>query len=430
MVLRNATQPEATFTVTPDATWSIYDPQLSPDGKRLAAVAQRSQQPFYSAAVLVVRAVHESQWRVLDTQDATIGTWHWLPDSSGIAHVAEWHGSAGIAMVPVGAMPAMKISAPTVAAGEVIEDFAIRHDGAIAYISGSPASPCEAWVTEATGTQRISPWAADWHSDRHTVPFQELWYTAPDGQRVQGWLLPPATPVDGSAGLILHIHGGPHAMWSPGTRSMWLEWQATAGAGFYVFFCNPRGSEGYGAAFQAASMGKWGSADQQDFEAGIDAVLATGAAIDPARIGVTGGSYGGFMTTWLIGHSTRFAAAVSVRGVYNLLTQHSMSDAYELIEYSFDMLPWRDAHALWDKSPIASVAQMTAPLLIIHSEQDYRVPIGEAEQLYTLLRRLGRTVEFVRYPREGHELTRSGEPLHKIDHMQRTIAWFVRFIGA
>ena len=424
------TQPEPTVTVTPDATWSIYDPQLSPDGKWLAAVAQRSQHPFYSAAVLLVRAVHESHWRVLDTRDATIGTWHWLPDSSGIAHVAEWHGSAGIATVPVGAAPAMQISAPTVAAGEVIEDFAIRHDGAIAYISGSPASPCEAWVTEATGTVRISPWAADWHSDRHTVPFQELWYTAPDGQRVQGWLLPPARPVNGSAGLILHIHGGPHAMWSPGTRSMWLEWQATAGAGFYVFFCNPRGSEGYGAAFQAATMGEWGSADQQDFEAGIDAVLATGAPIDPARIGVTGGSYGGFMTTWLIGHSTRFAAAVSVRGVYNLLTQHSMSDAYELIEYSFDMLPWRDAHALWDKSPIASVAQMTAPLLIIHSEQDYRVPIGEAEQLYTMLRRLGRTVEFVRYPREGHELTRSGEPLHKIDHMQRTIAWFVRFIGA
>jgi dipeptidyl aminopeptidase/acylaminoacyl peptidase len=94
------------------------------------------------------------------------------------------------------------------------------------------------------------------------------------------------------------------------------------------------------------------------------------------------------------------------------------------------MLPWRDAHALWDKSPIAAAAQMTAPLLIIHSEQDYRVPIGEAEQLYTILRRLGRTVEFVRYPREGHELTRSGEPLHKIDHMQRTIAWFVRHIGA
>ena len=105
-----------------------------------------------------------------------------------------------------------------------------------------------------------------------------------------------------------------------------------------------------------------------------------------------------------------------------------MSDAYELVEYSFDMVPWRDAAALWQASPIAAVADMKAPLLILHSELDFRVPIGEAEQLYTMLRRLGRTVEFVRYPREGHELTRSGEPLHQMDHMRRTIDWFIRFL--
>ncbi len=424
------TQPESTITVTSDPVWSVADTQVSPDGRWIAAMAQRTSTPFYGAAVLLVREVAGTAWRVLDTRDVTIGSWRWLPDSSGVVYVAEWHGRGSIATTPVGAMSALRIHAPAVGAGEVIEDFAVRHDGVVAAVSGGPLSPCEFVLSHATGTERISPWSGDWHNDRLTVPFQELWYQAPDGQKVQGWLLPPATATDGKAGLIVHIHGGPHAMWSPGTRSMWLEWQATAGAGFYVFFCNPRGSEGYGAAFQAATKGNWGRADQPDFEAGIDAVLATGAAIDPKRIGVTGGSYGGFMTTWLIGHSTRFAAAVSVRGVYNLLTQHSMSDVYELVEYSFDMVPWRDAHALWDKSPIASAQQMTAPLLIIHSEQDYRVPIGEAEQLYTLLRRLGRTVEFVRYPREGHELTRSGEPLHKIDHMQRTIAWFVRFIGA
>jgi dipeptidyl aminopeptidase/acylaminoacyl peptidase len=135
------------------------------------------------------------------------------------------------------------------------------------------------------------------------------------------------------------------------------------------------------------------------------------------------------MTTWLIGHSTRFAAAVSARGVYNLITQHSMSDAYELVEYSFEMNPWQHAAQLWQASPIAAVEAMHAPLLILHSELDFRVPIGEAEQLYTMLRRLGRTVELVRYPGEGHELTRSGEPNHQIDHMHRTIAWFVRFLG-
>lgn len=416
-------------TVIPDDRWSVADACLSPDGTWIGAIAQQTSTPFYGAAVLLVRAIHDTQWRVLDTQDHTIGEWHWLPDSSGIAYVAEWHGRGTIQTCAVGHAAVMTIYAPQMAAGEVVDAFAVRCDGVIATVHGGPSSPCEFGLTTASGHARISPWSAEWQADRITVPFQELWYRAPDGQSVQGWLLAPATEAGTSAGLIVHIHGGPHAMWSPGTRSMWLEWQATAGAGFYVFFCNPRGSQGYGAEFQAATRGNWGHADQPDFEAGIDAVLATGAAIDPKRIGVTGGSYGGFMTAWLIGHTKRFAAAVSVRGVYNLLTQHSMSDAYELIEYSYDLVPWRDAHRLWDLSPIAAVADMTAPLLILHSEQDYRVPIGEAEQLYTQLRRLGRTVEFVRYPREGHELTRSGEPLHKIDHMQRTIDWFVRYMG-
>lgn len=420
--------PTHTVQLMADATWSIAEPAVSPDGRWIAAIAQRSSTPFYGAAVLLVRGIDSDAWRVLDTQDHTIGDWSWLPDSSGIAYVAEWHGRGWVTTVAVGTPPAQPIHARSVPAGTVVDAFAIAADGTVAEVCGGPASPCELWIVTAHGASLSSPWAADWHADRITQPFQELWYQAADGQQVQGWLLAPPQHDGSPRGLILHIHGGPHAMWSPGTRSMWLEWQATAAAGFYVFFCNPRGSEGYGAAFQAATRANWGHADQPDFEAGIDAVLASGAMVDPARIGVTGGSYGGFMTTWLIGHSNRFAAAVSVRGVYNLLTQHSMSDAYELIEYSYGMTPWRDPQRLWELSPIAAVERMTVPLLLIHSENDFRVPIGEAEQLYTMLRRLGRTVEFVRYPREGHELTRSGEPAHKVDHMQRTIGWFERFL--
>lgn len=422
--------PTHAVTVVPDSVWSVADPVTSPDGKWIAAIAQRTSTPFYGAPVLLVRAVSDAQWRVLETNDTTIGAWSWLPDSTGLAYVAEWHGRGWIDTVAVGSAPTMALALREIPAGTVVDSFAIAADGSVADVCGGPTSPCALWVTTAQGADLASPWPADRDSDRITQPYTELWYTAPDGQRIQGWLVPPPQHDGAKTGLVLHIHGGPHAMWSPGTRSMWLEWQATAAAGNYVFFCNPRGSQGYGAAFQAATRANWGHADQPDFEAGIDAVIASGAAVDPARIGVTGGSYGGFMTTWLIGHSTRFAAAVSVRGVYNLLTQHSMSDAYELIEYSYGMTPWRDPQRLWELSPIASVERMTVPLLILHSEQDYRVPIGEAEQLYTMLRRLGRTVEFVRYPREGHELTRSGEPAHKVDHMQRTIGWFDRFLRA
>lgn len=416
----------ATPQIFAEQEWSIGSaPQLSPDGQWIAVRAIFARAPFHGGAALLVRPYAGGAWQRLALNDAALGEWKWLPDSSGIAYVAEWHGQGVVRTVAAPGRTPMAIHTPPSDAGVVSADFDVNVHGLIAATQGGPSAPCELWVGATQVTQLID----ELRAQRITVPFEELWYHSSDGAAVQGWLLAPAVVEPGRTyGLILHIHGGPHAMWSPGTRSMWLEWQATAGAGFYVFFCNPRGSEGYGATWQAGSKGRWGVADQPDFEAGIDAVLAKGLPIDPARIGVTGGSYGGFMTTWLIGHSTRFAAAVSARGVYNLITEHSMSDAYELVEYSFDMTPWHDADKLWQASPIAAVADMHAPLLILHSELDFRVPIGEAEQLYTMLRRLGRTVEFIRYPREGHELTRSGEPTHQIDHMRRTIDWFVRYL--
>ncbi len=421
-----------TVDIWADEHWSIGGaPQISPDGRWLAAIAQVAHRPFYGGAFLLMRSLDTNDgWSPCDMSEATIGNWEWLPDSSGIAYVAEWQGQGDLRLMALPGAQVMSVATPTTGMGMVIDEFAVASDGRVAYTQGGPAFPCELFEAHAGQVQQISALYTSLLAERTTTAFEEMWYPSADGQMVQGWLLaPPQVEPGKHYGLVLHIHGGPHAMWSPGTRSMWLEWQATASAGMYVFFCNPRGSEGYGLAWQAGSMARWGHADQPDFEAGIDAVLAKGLPIDSQRIGVTGGSYGGFMTTWLIGHSQRFAAAVSARGVYNLITEHSMSDAYELVEYSFGLNPWQHAEQLWQASPIAAVEQMHAPLLILHSELDFRVPIGEAEQLYTMLRRLGRTVEMVRYPREGHELTRSGEPNHQIDHMRRTIEWFVRYIG-
>jgi dipeptidyl aminopeptidase/acylaminoacyl peptidase len=259
------------------------------------------------------------------------------------------------------------------------------------------------------------------------APTQELIYQASDGREVQAWLLyPPGFDAARQYPLAVHIHGGPHVMWGPGTRSMWHEWQANAARGYVVLFCNPRGSEGYGEYWRDAIHASWGLADAPDILAGIDAAIARGG-IDPARVAVTGGSYGGYMTTWLISHSDRFACAVSARGVYNLLSEHSTSDAHELIEFEFDGYPWEHYEKLWEHSPLAHAHKINTPLRILHSEQDYRVPISEAEQLFAILRRRKQVVEFVRYPREGHELTRSGEPRHRADHMERTLEWFDRY---
>lgn len=215
-------------------------------------------------------------------------------------------------------------------------------------------------------------------------------------------------------------------MWGAGTRTMWHEWQAAAARGYAVFFCNPRGSDGYGARWRDAIHANWGVADAPDIVSGIDAVL-TKADIDPYRIAVTGGSYGGYMTAWLIAHEQRFVCAVAARGVYNLITQHSTSDAHELIEYEFDGFPWEIQEKLWQHSPLAHAHNIQTPLRILHSELDFRVPISEAEQLFAFLRRRKQVVELVRYPREGHELTRSGEPIHRADHLQRTLDWFDRY---
>jgi dipeptidyl aminopeptidase/acylaminoacyl peptidase len=149
--------------------------------------------------------------------------------------------------------------------------------------------------------------------------------------------------------------------------------------------------------------------------------------VDDARIGVTGGSYGGYMTAWLLSHSARFCCGVAARGVYNLLSFHGTSDAHELIELEFGGLPWEIRDLLWEQSPLAHASHIAAPLLLLHAELDYRVPISEAEQLFSALRRRGHPVELVRYAREGHELTRAGEPRHRADHMRRTFAWFDRY---
>jgi dipeptidyl aminopeptidase/acylaminoacyl peptidase len=158
----------------------------------------------------------------------------------------------------------------------------------------------------------------------------------------------------------------------------------------------------------------------------VETLIATGR-VDPRRIGVTGGSYGGYMTAWLLSHADLFACGVAARGVYNLITLYGTSDAHELIEIEFEGYPWELAEELWEHSPLAHAHKINAPLLLLHSELDYRTPISEAEQLFAFLRRQKKVVELVRYPREGHELTRSGEPDHRADHLRRTLDWFERY---
>lgn len=256
---------------------------------------------------------------------------------------------------------------------------------------------------------------------------EELWFESVDGVEIQGWVLtPPNFNPDEMYPLAVEIHGGPHAMWSP-SGSMWHEFQVLASQGYVVFWCNPRGSIGYGERYQAAIERGWGDIDYQDIMAGVDEV-ASRSYVDTNEMFMTGGSYGGYMTAWILGQSNRFKAAVSQRGVYDLwsfyLTTQTKRQVHKYIEWEFAREPWNNVDLLHNRSPSTYVENIDAPLRIIHNENDFGVPISQAEIFFQLLQKNRKKSQLVRYPREGHDLSRSGEPAHVVDRLEQIVDWF------
>ncbi|MBW3572376.1 MAG: S9 family peptidase [Gemmatimonadetes bacterium] len=305
-------------------------------------------------------------------------------------------------------------------------------NGRVAWAEMNPRRPSDLYTADAAGggERRLTTLNDSLLARVYVSDYHEMWYPSFDGRRVQGWYLLPIGHRPGARPpLAVQIHGGPHAMWGPGEASMWLEYQMLAGAGYTVFFSNPRGSGGYGNEALRSIRRNWGTPPARDILAGADSVIARGLA-DPARQVVTGGSYAGYMTAWLIAHEApeRFRAAVAARGVYDLATWYGGSNTWRLFEGEFGTRPWEDPQIAREQSPLTYVANIRTPLLLLHADTDFRTTIAGAEAMYRALKVLGREVEFVRYPREGHELTRSGEPRHRVDHMLRTLEFFERYI--
>jgi dipeptidyl aminopeptidase/acylaminoacyl peptidase len=247
-------------------------------------------------------------------------------------------------------------------------------------------------------------------------------YEGANGRKVHGWLL---RPVGFEAGkkypLILEIHGGPHAMYG---NTYMNEFQILAAEGYAVLYVNPRGSHGYGQDYVNAVRGDYGGGDYQDLMLAVDYVLNQFDFIDESRLGVTGGSYGGFMTNWIVGHTNRFKAAVTQRSISNWISFYGVSDiGYYFTEWQIDG-DFRDIQKLWKHSPLAYVENIETPLLILHSEKDYRCPIEQAEQLFISLKRLEKDTKFVRFPEENHELSRSGKPTLRKSRLDYIVEWF------
>ena len=256
-----------------------------------------------------------------------------------------------------------------------------------------------------------------------------------DGRRIQGWYLPPVAGTGSSNGrpnrtgpapLVTEIHGGPHTLygWAP-----MLEFQLLAASGMGVYFSNPRGSEGYGVEFNEANIRDWGPGPMRDVIAGIESLVGDGLA-DPERLGVTGGSYGGYLTNWILGHDDRFKAAMTCRSVSDMAVLMLTGDISGGFWSSFEFrtTPWDDPTFYREMSPLTHAGNIRTPLLIQHSEKDIRTTIGQAEALFTVLRSKKRPVRLLRVPEETHELTRSGTPFRRAENLKVVRDWFSHFL--
>jgi dipeptidyl aminopeptidase/acylaminoacyl peptidase len=409
--------------------FSNVNPRPSPDGRAIAFL-RRPEERFMAQAprLAIVPAAGGQPYDVTPDFDRGVDDFCWSSDGHTLVFTAGDQGDTNLYAVPAkGGMPVTVVSGRR----EILAFDAAAGSDQIGFIACTPERPPDLYsvtlsdvTSYAGGERRLTDFNKKFLEKKQVLPVEEIWYKAADGIEIQGWLLkPPGFDPAATYPLAVEIHGGPHAMWGPSTLTMWHEWQCLAARGYVVFYCNPRGSDGYGYAFCDVIHGRWGEADMPDILAGVDHVVNQGY-IDTARLAVTGGSYGGFMTAWIVGHDQRFAAAVSQRGVYHLTSFFGTSDIPELIEWEFDVWPWEAYERLWRHSPLAYVSDIKTPLLIIHSDRDFRAPIPDAEHLFVMLRWLKREVEFVRYPREGHELSRSGEPRHRVDRLNRIIGWF------
>ena len=406
--------------------FTAYLPRISPDGRWLAYVRFSDKRILGDVPRLMVRPATgrgrpQALTVALDREPTLV---EWTPDSRSILFTAGDRGETPIFTVSRNGGRVERVAGGR---WQVVMSFSRSQSGRLAFGACAPDFPSDAFVAEADGSKvkRLTRVNDDWLKQRHVAIPRELRYAAPDGHAVQGFVYhPPNFKRSRKYPMVLEIHGGPQLMWSPAGVTMWHEFNVMAGAGYVTFWCNPRGSDGYGTPFVRGLLNDW-SASIPDILAGLDRVIA-GGYVDARRVCVTGGSYGGWATTWLISHTDRFAAAAALRGVYNLVSFDGTTDINSFLHDFYGVYHWQDHETLWRHSPLAHAQNIRTPLLLLHGDLDYRAPISDAEQLFTALKRLGRAVRLVRYPREGHEHTRTGEPAHRVDSMRRILDWFAR----
>ena len=308
-----------------------------------------------------------------------------------------------------------------------IDSFTMDEAGKVfAFNASGPMTPSELWILDDGGQAKRTEMNRTLLRKLRLVEPEEFWFTASDGVKVQGWIIKPHELKEGEKyPMVSYIHGGPRGGYRYGLRR---GFQVLAEHGFAVVYTNYRGSTGYGESFAADILfvrsdeapDRWGDRDYRDIMEAIDYVIETYPFVDPERLGVAGGSYGGFMTNWIIAHTDRFKTAISMASMTNHFSYHG--SPHEISEMKE---PWDDPQMFIEKSPITYVKNMKTPLLLIHSELDWVCPIEQAEMLFIALKKLNRVVEFVSFPGEGHGIK---GPKHIVERQQHIVRWFDRYL--
>src|SRR5579872_3731627 len=413
--------------------WEIAAPAWSPAGDQVAFVAVNSDEAGLLERIYVVSA-NGGQARCL-TQSLDLGVGDgivtdmraghgvricWSREGDRVYFTASGPGSTGIYSVDLEGNTRAEVGGD-----RRVFDFDVRN-GVIAFCASETTDPGELHVLMQGAEARLTD-LNPWLRDRYIAQPQEMSFTAPDGWVLQGWLLkPPGFDADRAYPLVMMVHGGPHAEYG---WAFFHELQILAGMGFVVFYMNPRGSDGYGEVFRRAVVRDWGGKDYLDLMTALDQLIERTGYIDTTRMGIGGGSYGGYMTNWVIGQTDRFAAAVAMRPLSNLVSEYAQHDIVLWGQLELGPPPWPDMDELWRRSPIRYVNNVKTPLLLTCGEMDLRCAISQSEEMFGALRLLGKTVELVRFPEETHDLSRIGRPDRRVERLRRIAGWYERFLG-
>ncbi|WP_343688037.1 S9 family peptidase [Chitinophaga sp.] len=404
---------------------SYFLEAVSPSGKWL--VFQRASEKQIDVPAMYVCPLATLANPVLIPVDRVKGKTRFSADEKTIYFTAVNNGGTSLYKADVKTGKVEKLTS----ADEGISEFDIRGNQLI-FPKTWIQNPSEVFIADLNvkTPRMITNLNTGWLSERELSIPQKFTFTNSIGLTVEYWVMKPVNfDPNKKYPVLLDMHGGPSAMWGPGEPSMWHEFQFFCGKGFGVVYCNPRGSVGYGNQFLRANYRDWGVGPSSDVLTALTKAEAQGW-IDTTKRFLSGGSYAGYLTAWIVGHDQRFRAASCQRGVYDFKTFFGEGNAGKMLENYFGGFPYEDSvkAVLEEQSPINYVKNINTPLLIFHGESDLRTGVSQSEMLFKNLSTLGKPVEYVRHPGASHELVRSGDNRQRIDQMLRTYEFFSRFL--